>query len=97
MCCSTPGDVLQFARPLLCSHMFFEEVPASVESKLSSVSGVLQMLLQALSRVGVIGRQVLQHAHRNIGLSAVAAQKAATVSDPIQQLFLDKVREYKTK
>ena len=61
------------------------------------MSVVLQMLLQVVSRVGMVGRQVLQHARRNIGLSAVAAQKAATVTDPIQQLFLDKIREYKTK
>ena len=55
------------------------------------------MLLQAVSRVGLVGRQVVQHARRNIGLSAVAAQKAAEVSDPIQQLFLTKIREYKAK
>lgn len=33
-------------------------------------------------------------ARRNIGMVAPALQK---VSDPIQQLFLDKVREYKQK
>jgi hypothetical protein len=33
-------------------------------------------------------------AKRNIGITAPALQKA---SDPIQQLFLDKVREYKQK
>lgn len=31
---------------------------------------------------------------RNFGVAAPAMQK---VSDPIQQLFLDKVREYKSK
>eukprot|EP00745_Piridium_sociabile_P042905 TRINITY_DN87000_c1_g1_i1.p2 TRINITY_DN87000_c1_g1~~TRINITY_DN87000_c1_g1_i1.p2 ORF type:complete len:137 (-),score=55.89 TRINITY_DN87000_c1_g1_i1:283-693(-) len=55
------------------------------------------MLLQAVSRVGALGRQVVLLAQRNIGVSAVVAQKAATVTDPIQQLFLDKVRAYKTK
>lgn len=33
-------------------------------------------------------------ASRNFGLAAPALQK---VSDPIQQLFLDKIREYKGK
>lgn len=33
-------------------------------------------------------------ARRNIGIAAPAMSK---VSDPIQQLFLDKVREYKSK
>ncbi|KAK7105657.1 ATP synthase-coupling factor 6, mitochondrial-like isoform X2 [Littorina saxatilis] len=55
------------------------------------------MLLQAVSRLGMVSRQVLQHARRNIGVSAVAAQKAAPVTDPIQQLFLDKIKDYKTK
>ena len=38
---------------------------------------------------------------RNIGVASYALQKAATGGsagmDPIQKLFLDKVREYKTK
>jgi len=34
---------------------------------------------------------------RNLGVSAVLAQKTAAVSDPIQQLFLDKIREYAKK
>ncbi|XP_076457821.1 ATP synthase-coupling factor 6, mitochondrial-like [Babylonia areolata] len=55
------------------------------------------MFLRAASRVGQVSRQVVLLSQRNIGISAVAAQKAATVSDPIQQLFLDKIREYKTK
>ncbi|XP_063705145.1 ATP synthase-coupling factor 6, mitochondrial [Culicoides brevitarsis] len=33
-------------------------------------------------------------ARRNIGIAAPAMQK---VSDPIQQLFLDKIKEYKAK
>lgn len=33
-------------------------------------------------------------ARRNIGVAAPAMQK---ISDPIQQLFLDKIREYKQK
>lgn len=39
-------------------------------------------------------RSVSQVARRNFGLAAPALNK---VSDPIQQLFLDKVREYKSK
>ena len=34
---------------------------------------------------------------RNIGISAVVCQKAAAQLDPIQQLFLEKVREYSKK
>merc|ERR1712002_1061587 len=56
------------------------------------------MLLQAVSRVGrQVAPVVVQAARRNLGVSAVAAQKAADVTDPIQQLFLNKIREYKTK
>ena len=62
------------------------------------VRGVFQkMLLQVVSRAGWVGRHVVQQARRNMGLSAVAAQKTATVSDPIQQMFLDKVRDYRSK
>ncbi|KAL8585366.1 hypothetical protein ACOMHN_035560 [Nucella lapillus] len=54
-------------------------------------------MLRAVGRVAVISRQVVTvQARRNIGVSAVVAQKAA-VSDPIQQMFLDKIREYRTK
>merc|ERR1711963_166342 len=64
---------------------------------LATISQEVAMLLQAVSRVGVVGRQVVQQARRNIGVSAIVAQKAAEVADPIQQLFLTKIREYKTK
>lgn len=43
------------------------------------------------SRVAV---NVVKNARRNFGLAAPAMQKA---SDPIQQLFVDKVREYAKK
>jgi F-type H+-transporting ATPase subunit 6 len=46
---------------------------------------------QVLSR-GV--RQVQVLAKRNVGISAPALTKA---SDPIQQLFVTKIREYKQK
>jgi F-type H+-transporting ATPase subunit 6 len=39
-------------------------------------------------------RNLRQVAKRNFGIAAPALQK---VSDPIQQLFLDKIREYKSK
>lgn len=45
----------------------------------------------AVSRQAVRQGSVL---HRQFGISAVAANKAA---DPIQKLFLDKLNEYKNK
>lgn len=39
-------------------------------------------------------RQLGTVARRNFGIAAPALQK---VSDPIQQMFLDKIREYKSK
>lgn len=39
-------------------------------------------------------RMVSSECRRNFGVMVPAMQKA---TDPIQQLFLDKVREYKTK
>lgn len=39
-------------------------------------------------------RTVSFEARRNFGIIAPAMQK---VSDPVQQLFLDKLREYKSK
>jgi len=51
----------------------------------------LQMLSQSL----LSGMRVLRtEARRNFGIAAPALNKA---SDPIQQLFLDKVREYRQK
>ncbi|EDW38878.1 GL13700 [Drosophila persimilis] len=48
-----------------------------------------------LSQSILTGVRVLRtEARRNFGLAAPALNK---VSDPIQQLFLDKVREYKQK
>lgn len=41
-----------------------------------------------------VAREAPKLFKRNIGISAVAFQKA---SDPIQQLFVDKLREYKQK
>ncbi|CAO1425753.1 unnamed protein product [Diamesa hyperborea] len=39
-------------------------------------------------------RQLQSVARRNFGIAVPALQK---VSDPIQQMFLDKIREYKSK
>jgi F-type H+-transporting ATPase subunit 6 len=39
-------------------------------------------------------RNVRSVARRNFGVAAPALQK---ISDPIQQLFVDKIREYKSK
>jgi len=48
-----------------------------------------------LSKTVVFGIQsVAFQARRGFGVAAPAMQK---VSDPIQQLFLDKIREYRTK
>lgn len=44
-------------------------------------------LFSGVRTLGVVAR-------RNIGIAAPVLQK---ISDPIQQLFLDKVREYKQK
>ncbi len=41
---------------------------------------------------------ILTQFRRNLGVTAVLSQKAAAADlDPIQQLFLDKVREYAKK
>ncbi|XP_077296975.1 ATP synthase, coupling factor 6 [Arctopsyche grandis] len=50
------------------------------------------MQRQLLSSVRAVALSV--GARRNLGLAAPALQKA---SDPIQQLFVDKIREYKQK
>lgn len=50
---------------------------------------------QMLSQTILNGVRILRvEARRSIGILAPAMSKA---SDPIQQLFLDKVREYKQK
>lgn len=54
-----------------------------------------------MSRV-LLGAQVCRHTllrqfRRNLGISAIVAQKASGTIDPIQQLFLDKVRDYAKK
>ncbi|KAG8136593.1 putative ATP synthase-coupling factor 6 mitochondrial protein [Naja naja] len=55
------------------------------------------MILQQLFRFSSIFRSALSaQLNRNIGFSAIAFNKAKEL-DPVQKLFLDKIREYKTK
>ncbi|XP_007430684.1 ATP synthase-coupling factor 6, mitochondrial [Python bivittatus] len=55
------------------------------------------MILQQFFRFSSIFRSALSvQLHRNIGFSAIAFNKAKEL-DPIQKLFLDKIREYRTK
>lgn len=42
-------------------------------------------------------RLIAAESRRGFGIFVPAAQKAATATDPIQQLFLEKLREYKSK
>ncbi|NWX88286.1 ATP5J factor, partial [Nothoprocta pentlandii] len=55
------------------------------------------MILQRILRLsGVLRAAAAAHLRRNIGLSAVAFNRAKEL-DPVQKLFLDKIREYNTK
>ncbi|XP_016355520.1 ATP synthase-coupling factor 6, mitochondrial-like [Sinocyclocheilus anshuiensis] len=55
------------------------------------------MALHRLWRVSSLLRSVVSVTlRRNIGLSAVVFNKAKDL-DPVQKLFLDKIREYNTK
>ncbi|XP_015334151.1 ATP synthase-coupling factor 6, mitochondrial isoform X2 [Marmota marmota marmota] len=61
------------------------------ECKYHRITMVLQRLFKFSS---VIRSAVSVHLKRNIGVTAVAFNKDL---DPIQKLFVDKIREYKTK
>ncbi|XP_061483874.1 ATP synthase-coupling factor 6, mitochondrial [Rhineura floridana] len=55
------------------------------------------MILQQLFRFSSVFRSAISiHLRRNIGFSAVLFNKAKEL-DPVQKLFLDKIRDYKTK
>ncbi|KAK9402176.1 ATP synthase-coupling factor 6 mitochondrial [Crotalus adamanteus] len=55
------------------------------------------MILQQLFRFSSIFRSALSvQLRRNIGFSAIAFNKAKEL-DPVQKLFLDKIRDYRTK
>jgi len=55
------------------------------------------MFRNAVKKISTVGDVVYQQAQRNIGVSAVVSNKAAANLDPIQGLFLDKIREYASK
>ncbi|CAM4417613.1 ATP synthase-coupling factor 6, mitochondrial [Lepidochelys kempii] len=55
------------------------------------------MILQQLFRFSSIFRSAISvHLRRNIGLSAIVFNKAKEL-DPVQKLFIDKIREYNMK
>ncbi|XP_066477753.1 ATP synthase-coupling factor 6, mitochondrial [Tiliqua scincoides] len=55
------------------------------------------MILQQLFRISSIFQSAVSvHLRRNIGFSAIVFNKAKEL-DPVQKLFLDKIREYNTK
>ncbi|XP_067394313.1 ATP synthase-coupling factor 6, mitochondrial [Emydura macquarii macquarii] len=55
------------------------------------------MILQQLFRFSSIFRSAVSiHLRRNIGLSAIVFNKVKEL-DPVQKLFIDKIREYNTK
>ncbi|KFR09704.1 ATP synthase peripheral stalk subunit F6, mitochondrial [Opisthocomus hoazin] len=55
------------------------------------------MILRRVLRLSSLLRSAVSiHLRRNIGLSAVAFNKAKEL-DPVQKLFVDKIREYNTK
>ncbi|KAM5281937.1 ATP synthase peripheral stalk subunit F6, mitochondrial [Ctenodactylus gundi] len=56
--------------------------------------GGIAMILQRLFRLSSVVRSAVSvHLRRNIGVTAVAFKEL----DPIQKLFVDKIREYKSK
>lgn len=58
-------------------------------------SNRITMILQRLFRFSSLMRSMVSvHLRRNIGVTAVAFNKEL---DPVQKLFVDKIREYKTK
>lgn len=58
-------------------------------------SNRITMILQRLFRFSsIIKSAVSVHLRRNIGVTAVAFNKEL---DPVQKLFVDKIREYRTK
>jgi F-type H+-transporting ATPase subunit 6 len=53
------------------------------------------MVLQRIFRLSSVLRSAVSvHLKRNIGVTAVAFNKEL---DPVQKLFVDKIREYKSK
>ncbi|KAJ6662470.1 hypothetical protein lerEdw1_011884 [Lerista edwardsae] len=55
------------------------------------------MILQQLFRFSSVFKSAVSvHLRRNIGFSAIVFNKAKEL-DPVQKLFLDKIRDYNTK
>ncbi|NXI60871.1 ATP5J factor, partial [Chloroceryle aenea] len=55
------------------------------------------MILHQILRLSSIFRSAVSvHLRRNIGFSAIVFNKTKEL-DPVQKLFLDKIREYNTK
>ena len=95
-----PGLSLRAANGV---HAKYKYIHASVFGWLQSIVSfqpgastiMLSRVLQGLQ--GCRGA-ILTQFRRNLGVTAVLSQKAAAADlDPIQQLFLDKVREYAKK
>ncbi|OBS77811.1 hypothetical protein A6R68_19800, partial [Neotoma lepida] len=70
--------------------------PASARSPdRGRATSAFTMILQRISRLSSVLRSAVSvHLRRNIGVTAVAFNKEL---DPVQKLFLDKIREYKSK
>lgn len=55
------------------------------------------MILRQILRLSSLFHSAVSvHLRRNIGLSAIVFNKAKEL-DPVQKLFVDKIREYNTK
>lgn len=55
------------------------------------------MILRQILRLSSLFHSAVSiHVRRNIGLSAIVFNKTKEL-DPVQKLFLDKIREYNTK
>ncbi|BFZ25530.1 hypothetical protein BsWGS_28569 [Bradybaena similaris] len=53
------------------------------------------MFRHSLKKLAPLGNAIVSQGQRNIGASAAVSQKANL--DPIQQLFVDKIREYRSR
>lgn len=77
-------------KELTCSVSLFWLVSAFSENSVN-------MILHQILRLSSIFRSAVSvHLRRNIGLSAIVFNKTKEL-DPVQKLFLDKIREYNTK
>lgn len=78
-------------KELTCSVSLFWLVSAFSEN-----ISVIMILHQILRLSSIFRSAVSVHLRRNIGLSAIVFNKTKEL-DPVQKLFLDKIREYNTK